>query len=156
MIAALVLVAACVLPPVPGPIVEPFRAPPCTYCRGHRGVTYAPPAGTPVKAVAGGRVTFAGQVAGTLYVVVAQTDGLTATYGFLRTVAVRRGRSVVAGTTVGASTDRLYFGWKRNGVPVDPTPALMGRPGRPVLVPTDGTRPRVVVGRACAVAGGTR
>ena len=144
------------LPPVPGPIVDPFRAPACTYCRGHRGVEFAPPVGAPVVAVAGGVVTFAGQVAGTVYVVVAQADGLSATYGFLRSVTVRRGQSVGAGTIVGVSTSRLYFGWKRDGVPVDPTPALRGRPGRPVLVPIDGTRPRVTPGRACAVGGATR
>jgi len=104
----------------------------------------------------GGTVTFAGQVAGTLYVVVAQPDGLSATYGFLRTVAVRRGQSVAQGSVVGTSTDRLYFGWKRDGVPVDPTAALTGRPGRPALVPIDGTRPRVTPWRACAVGSGTR
>lgn len=156
MIAALVVAAACVLPPVPGPIVQPFHAPACTYCRGHRGVEYAPAAGTPVVAVAGGRVTFAGQVAGTLYVVVSQPDGLTATYGFLLTVGVRRGQAVATGAVLGKSTNRLYFGWKRDGVPVDPTPALTGRPGPPALVPTDGTRPRVVARRACAVGGGSR
>ena len=156
MIAAVVVALACVLPPVPGPIVDPFRAPACTYCPGHRGVEYAPSPGTPVTAVAGGVVTFAGQVAGTLYVVVAQSDGLRATYGFLRTMAVRKGQAVGAGTIVGTSTGRLYFGWKRHGVPIDPTSALTGRPGRPALVPTDGTRPRVVPARACAGGGRSR
>lgn len=72
-------------PPVPAPDSEPLPVPaiarswpvgarpvvvrgwdpPATpYARGHRGVDLAAPVGAPVRAVAAGRVLFAGQVAG--------------------------------------------------------------------------------------------
>jgi murein DD-endopeptidase MepM/ murein hydrolase activator NlpD len=142
VVALLWLAGPCLTPPVPGPIVVPFRQPACSYCPGHRGVEYAPAPGTPVHAVAGGVVTFAGTVAGTLYVVLRQDDGLLATYGFLQAAAVRVGQRVAQGAVVGASSARLYFGWRRDGVPVDPTAALTGARARPWLVPTDGARPR--------------
>lgn len=158
MIAVVALLLAlgspCVAPPVPGPIVVPFRQPACEYCPGHRGVEYRPPVGTPVHAVAPGVVTFAGKVVGTLYVVVRQPDGLLATYGFLQATTVRAGQSVAAGTVVGFSTSRLYFGWRRNGVPVDPTPALTGPRGRPRLVPSNGATPRPPPAPAACPAGG--
>ena len=150
----LALGSPCVTPPVPGPIVVPFRQPACTYCPGHRGVEYAPAPGTPVRAVAPGAVTFAGKVAGTLYVVVRQPDGLLATYGFLQAATVRAGQSVTGGTVVGLSSARLYFGWRRDGVPVDPTPALTGSRARPRLVPTNGARPRPAPPSAACPAGG--
>ena len=154
LVVALVWLAGpCITPPVPGPIVVPFRQPACPYCPGHRGVEYAPAPGTPVHAVASGVVTFAGNVAGTLYVVLRQDDGLLATYGFLQAAAVHSGQSVAAGGVVGFSSARLYFGWRRDGVPVDPTPALSGTRARPRLVPTNGARPRPgPPGGACPAA----
>ncbi|MDO8391076.1 MAG: M23 family metallopeptidase [Actinomycetota bacterium] len=147
MIAALALVVAtlapgCLAPPVPGPVTQPFRAPACTYCPGHRGIEFGALAGTPVRAVVAGTVTFAGKVAGTTYVVLAQADGLTATYGFLQAPAVRRGAVIAAGQEVGRSTQRVYFGWRQGDLPVDPTPVLGRWRGRSRLVPTDGSRGR--------------
>ncbi|MEV6616236.1 M23 family metallopeptidase [Streptomyces sp. NPDC051051] len=47
------------------PVVVRGWDPPATpYARGHRGVDLAAPVGAPVRAVAAGRVLFAGQVAG--------------------------------------------------------------------------------------------
>jgi len=143
MIAALAIVVAtltpgCLAPPVPGPVTQPFRAPTCTYCPGHRGIEYRVLPGTPVRAVVSGTVTFAGRVAGTTYVVLAQPDGLRATYGFLRSVEVRDGASVAQGQVVGLSTDRLYFGWREGDTPIDPTPHLGRWRVRSRLVPTGG------------------
>ncbi|MEI7548372.1 MAG: peptidoglycan DD-metalloendopeptidase family protein [Actinomycetota bacterium] len=158
MIAVLALVLSlsapsCLAPPVAGPITRPYRAPACAYCVGHRGVEYATVPGTPVRAVQAGSVTFAGQVAGTIYVVVAQPDGLTATYGYLLAADVHRGSVVVAGQVVGRSSTRLYFGWRRGDVPVDPTPWLARSHVSPRLVPADGSRPRPVAGRMECRAG---
>ena len=101
--------AACWTPPVDAPIVDPYRAPACTYCPGHRGIEFGPRPGQTVRAVAGGLVSFAGTVAGTRYVVVDHGDGLRATYGRLAAVQVRRGSSVAAGDPIGTTTGTLLL-----------------------------------------------
>ena len=136
------LTPGCLAPPVPGPVTQPFRAPTCTYCPGHRGIEFQALPGTPVRAVVSGTVTFAGAVAGTTYVVLVQPDGLRATYGFLRSATVRSGALVVQGQTVGFSTERVYFGWRQGETPVDPTPHLGRWRLRARLVPIGGVRGR--------------
>lgn len=144
-ISALVWAAPCWAPPVDAPVVDPFRAPACTYCPGNRGIEYAPAPGQSVAAVSAGAVSFAGRVAGTLYVVVDHPDGLRATYGRLASLAVRRGQPVSAGATLGTTTDGFYFGLRRGTGPdevaVDPTPMLGVRRYPARLVPVDGTPP---------------
>jgi murein DD-endopeptidase MepM/ murein hydrolase activator NlpD len=143
LVLALALVAApCWEPPVDALVVDPYRAPACAYCPGNRGIEYGPRAGQGVTAVAGGTVTFAGTVAGTRYVVVEHADGIRATYGRLATIAVRRGDTVGAGTRLGTTTDRFYFGVRRaepSDEPIDPTPWLGVRRFPARLVPLDGT-----------------
>ncbi len=154
--AAMARPAACLTPPVAGPIVVPYRQPSCPYCSGHRGVEYHPAPGAAVHAVAGGVVTFAGVVVGTRYVVIAHADGMLATYGLLASSPLRRGQWVAAETVVGASTARLYFGLRRDGAPVDPTPLLSGGRPRARLVPTDGAAPLRRPTRTCAAAAASR
>ena len=72
---------ACFPPPVEATVAVAYREPACRYCAGHRGIDFDSRPGDSVRAVAAGEVTFAGSVAGTRYVVVAQADGLRATYG---------------------------------------------------------------------------
>src|SRR3954468_14948134 len=76
------------IPPVDGPIVDPFRPPSTPYGPGNRGVDFAPEPGSAVRAAADGRVVFAGQVGGSLHVVVLHPDGLRTSYSFLRSIAV--------------------------------------------------------------------
>jgi len=57
-------------PPVDAPVVDPFRPPPEDWNSGNRGLEYATVPGTPVTAAAAGQVVFAGQVGGSLHVVV--------------------------------------------------------------------------------------
>ncbi|MCE9621417.1 MAG: M23 family metallopeptidase [Actinomycetia bacterium] len=143
MIASLLVAAACFTPPVDVPIAIGFARPECDYCPGHRGVEYHPPVAVAVHAVVGGVVSFAGRVAGTLYVVVAQGDGSRATYGMLLTRSVGMGDRVAAGQVVGYSSARLYFGLRDpEGQPIDPTGLLGHWVGRPRLIPVDGTPTR--------------
>ncbi len=158
MIAALLLAVApfapftCFAPPVDAHVTDAFRAPQCTWCPGNRGLEYEPRPGTPVTAVAGGMVSFSGVVAGTRYVVVDHDDGSRATYGRLASNAVTTGATVAAGQTVGATSDRFFFGIRVGDVYVDPQPLLGTLRYRPRLVPLDGSaaRPAPRPSWACA------
>lgn len=123
------------VPPVDAPIVERFRPPACTWCPGNRGIDYATPPGATVRASAEGVVTFAGQVGGELFVVVAHADGLRTTYAYLATVGVQAGQRVSQGSVVGTSGAMLHFGVRRGDVYLDPELLFAG--GRVVarLVP---------------------
>ena len=61
--------------PVDGSVARPFVAPRSRYGAGHRGVDFVAAPGTPVRAANAGEVTFAGDVAGSLHVVVAHPVG---------------------------------------------------------------------------------
>ena len=131
--------AACRLPPVDAPISDPYRAPACRWCAGNRGIEYATIVGTPVRAVASGRVTFAGAVVDRRYVVVEHADGRRATYGDLATVRVGVGDPVAARSIVGTTGSTLHFGLRVGDQYVDPTGEI-GRPAYPIrLVPLDGS-----------------
>jgi len=147
------LVAAlCLVPPVDAPVVEPFVAPACSYCTGHRTVDFANTAvvnGTVVAPIAG-RVSFAGEVAGRRFVSVRSGDH-TVTVGGLGSLVVSAGQAVAAGETVGRGTGLgpVTLSVRRDaGQPteeyLDPGQFLARRIGRARLVPTDGTRPRPV------------
>ncbi|MEP6661973.1 MAG: peptidoglycan DD-metalloendopeptidase family protein [Acidimicrobiales bacterium] len=131
---------AVLQPPVPGPIVEPFRAPLSAYGSGHRGVEYRPPSGTEVRASAAGTVQFAGPVAHELWVTIVHPDSLRTSYGPLSSVAVAPGQVVGVGEPLGTSTDHLHFGVRNRNVYVDPEPLLPQPPiaatVRARLVPT--------------------
>jgi triacylglycerol esterase/lipase EstA (alpha/beta hydrolase family) len=140
------VVAGAWVRPVTGPIAQPFVAPRSRYGAGHRGVDFAVPAGTPVRAANAGEVTFAGSVAGSLHVVVAHGGNLRTSSSFLATITVRRGQHVARGQvvgTAGAGTGEhagvLHFGLRIGDVYVDPmllfSPADLTRLIR--LVPVD-------------------
>ena len=89
--------------PAPGSVRSPARS----RARSSRRARATAPAtaawtssrapGTPVRAANAGEVTFAGNVAGSLHVVVAHAGGLRTSYSFLATIAVRRGQHVARG-----------------------------------------------------------
>ncbi len=116
-------------PPVEGPITDHFRPPARPYGPGNLGVDWSPPAGTPVRAVAPGTVTFAGQVGGTLHVVVLHGDGIRTTYAFLSSVSVHAGQAVDHTTTVGVAGPDLHLSARLGSVYLDPEALLAG--GRP-------------------------
>lgn len=90
-------VAATFTRPVPGPIVRAFNLEGGTYSAGHRGIDLAAAVGTPVRAAAAGRVTFAGDVAGTTYLSVVLGNGVETRYGPLGRLLVSAGARVEAG-----------------------------------------------------------
>ena len=101
-------------PPVDAPITDPFRPPPQPWLPGNRGIEYATTPGTPVRAAARGRVTFAGAVAGDLHVTVAHPDGIRTSYSFLATVAVVVGQQVDGRQVVGTAGSRLHVGARQS------------------------------------------
>ncbi len=144
LVAPVVGAAPCWLPPVAAPVADPFRAPPCPWCAGNRGIEYHTAPETVVRSVAAGRVTFSGSVAGTRYVVVEIAGGWLLTYGRLASITVRRGSPVAARTVIGTTSDQLFFGLRINGAYSDPARYLGRWVGRPRLVPIDGSATRYV------------
>ncbi|UGY93842.1 murein hydrolase activator EnvC family protein [Streptomyces gobiensis] len=132
--------------PVPDPQVErAFEPPPAPWAAGHRGVDLAGKAGRPVRAVAPGRVSFAGTVAGrgVLSIELSGTGDppLRTTYEPVSpTVSV--GDRVTAGQPVatlqpGPSHCRpsscLHWGLRRGDTYLDPLTLL--RQGPSILLP---------------------
>jgi murein DD-endopeptidase MepM/ murein hydrolase activator NlpD len=100
--------------------------------RMHSGMDIAAPTGTPVRAAAGGVVSFAGSRGG--YgntVIVDHPDGTQTLYAHKHTLGVQVGESVRAGQTIGtvgstgqSTGPHLHFEVRRNGEPQDPAPLL--------------------------------
>ncbi|TVR26810.1 MAG: M23 family metallopeptidase [Ilumatobacter sp.] len=131
--------AGCWHPPVVAPVVDPFREPACPWCPGNRGLEYGTGAGMVVRAVAAGRVSFSGDVAGTGYVVVRHADGLRATYGGIVGIRLVEGDPVAARARVGVTDRNLHFGLRDGDVYLDPAPYLGRLVYRARLVPLDST-----------------
>jgi hypothetical protein len=114
--------------PLRGPIVRPFDPPASPYGAGHRGIDVAIPPGTVVLAPAPGIVSFAGRVAGQLFVSIDHGAGLVSTSSYLSAALVTKDERVVAGQPIGlsgaghpgSSTAHLHFGVRLGGVYVDP------------------------------------
>lgn len=140
-------------PPVAGPVVRGFDAGAARFGAGHRGVDFAAPAGTEVRAAGPGVVVFAGEVAGATHVVVDHGSEVRTTVSFLASVAVRVGDHVDAGRVLGTSgggdddtghgSDVVHFGVRVGERYVDP--AVLLTPGDPAdrvhLAPVDPTGP---------------
>jgi murein DD-endopeptidase MepM/ murein hydrolase activator NlpD len=140
--------------PLAGPIVRGFEASAGTYGPGHRGVDVGGRMGEAVRAPAGGRVEFAGPVAGVTWVGLLVAPGVTVTVGPLLDAQVAAGQRVRALAPVGrlgpghgpalgpghgpapapAYGMALHLGLRVDGVYVDPLPYLLDRP-RPRLAP---------------------
>lgn len=112
-----------------------WEPPPTPYARGHRGVDLAAPAGAPVRAVAAGRVTFAGRVAGKGVVAVTLTGtgtpALRTTFEPVR-VTVVKGDEVIPGQMIGTveatgshcTTPCVHWGLRRGEAYLDPLSLL--------------------------------
>jgi len=122
-------------PPVPGPVIDPFRPPATPYGPGNRGLDYRTKPGEAVRAAGPGLVIFAGQVAGRLAVVVLHADHLRTSYTGLSRVDVQRGQSVEGGQPLATAVDRLQFGVRAGTAYLDPAVLLDGGPSVVRLVP---------------------
>jgi murein DD-endopeptidase MepM/ murein hydrolase activator NlpD len=111
-----------------GPRIHPIYGIPSF----HTGIDIAVPEGTPVRAAAGGVVTFSGWQEGFgLLVTIDHGNGYETYYGHLSKLLVSAGQSVSAGDVIalsgntGLSTGpHLHFEVHYLGTPVDPRPLL--------------------------------
>ena len=112
-------------------VLRGWEPPATVYGRGHRGVDLAAPAGTPVRAVAAGRVSFAGRVAGRGVISVQLTGtSLRTTYEPV-TASVQKGDEVSPGEVVGTvepgsghCTACVHWGLLRGETYLDPLSLL--------------------------------
>jgi murein DD-endopeptidase MepM/ murein hydrolase activator NlpD len=96
--------------------------------RPHLGVDFAAPRGTPVRAIAAGRVVYAGWKGFSgRYVRLDHGSGLESSYSHLQSISVRRGSRVQVGQVIGAvgasglaTGPHLHFAVFRNGEYVNP------------------------------------
>lgn len=142
LMAMAILVTACAVPrwPVDGPVSSPFgvRRAGLDFSI-HRGIDIAVPTGTPIRAMAPGRVHFAGTLSGYGMVIVMDHPGRTRTlYAHLSEIHVRtgqdiRGRPVIglSGATGRVTGPHLHFEIQRHGNPEDPVPLLGSFPRSP-------------------------
>ncbi|MGW7384319.1 murein hydrolase activator EnvC family protein [Streptomyces sp. NPDC054794] len=130
-------------------VLRGWEPPATVYGRGHRGVDLGAAPGTPVRAVAAGRVSFAGRVAGrgVVSVELGGTD-LRTTYEPV-TASVHKGDEVAAGETVGTleptgshcTTTCLHWGLRRGKTYLNPLsllPPWLLNGGPPRLLPVLG------------------
>ena len=140
-------VTGAVVWPVDGVLTQPFgptslvlEPPRCyqgtCYAHFHDGIDLAAPLGTPVRAMAAGRVVLAAMVPdGAVVVEIDHGAGLRSLYGHLEPdLAVTVGDSVVAGQVLGTvgmtgntTGPHLHFGVWQDGVPIDPLGLLPPR-----------------------------
>ena len=113
--------------PVSGPITSPFCEPrPWEAC--HPGIDIGVPTGTPIHAVADGRVSIAGPEGGYgNYTCIDHGGGLSSCYAHQESIAVSVGQSVSQGQVIGISDctgmcfgPHLHFEVRVNGQVVDP------------------------------------
>ena len=114
--------------PVTGPVINGFDPPASPFGSGHRGIDIAGAAGTPVLAPAPGTITFAGPVAGHLFVTIDHGGGVESTYSWVSAIVVKKGDVVLTGTLIARSgsghpsdlVPSLHVGVKLHDVYVDP------------------------------------
>lgn len=119
------------LRPVNGRLTSGFgyrRHPVLGYRRMHSGIDFAAPTGTPIYAVADGRVQMAGYNGGYgRFVRLAHEGGLGSGYGHMSRIAVSAGERVRRGQVIGyvgstglSTGPHLHYELYRNGVPINP------------------------------------
>ncbi len=127
-------------PPTDAPVVDPYRPPAHPYGPGNRGIDYGTAPGDPLRAVADGVVSFAGQVGGALFVTLRHADdrfpdGLRSTLARVASIAVRAGDRVVRGQVLAWASGPTHLGIRHGRRYLDP--AVLFTPLRPIarLIP---------------------
>lgn len=138
-IVAVLLLGGCSLPrwPADGPLTSPFglRRNGMEF-RIHHGVDIGLPDGTPVRAMAAGRVVRAGWMNGYGYMVlIDHGSGVVTLYAHLSEVHVKAGEEVkgqqviaLSGRSGNVTGPHLHFEVWRGGRAEDPVPLLGGPP----------------------------
>ena len=132
-------VSACSIPrwPVNAPVSSPFGLRFLGWRPDfHHGVDLAVPVGTPVSAMSGGKVFFAGEMSGYGKVVILEHNPrLRTVYAHLSVIDVRKGDTVKGGQVIAksgrsgnASGAHLHFEIQRWGRDEDPIEMLGGLP----------------------------
>ena len=114
--------------PVTGPVIRGFDPPTTPFGAGHRGIDIAVPFGTSILAPEAGTVSFAGRVGGELFVTIDHGSGLSSTYSWLSSSAVRKDDVVARGQAIGATgtghlgsaVPHLHLGVRLDGQYMDP------------------------------------
>jgi murein DD-endopeptidase MepM/ murein hydrolase activator NlpD len=120
--------------PVHGEVIRPFEEPVNQFSAGHRGIDIAAPFGEPIRAPADGTVSFAGTVAGSLFISIDHAGGIRTSYSWVSAVSVKKGQAVRAGEVIGKTgqghpgSDRthLHFSARLDGTYIDPMLLLGG------------------------------
>jgi len=120
--------------PVHGDVLRPYEEPAGPFGAGHRGIDIAAPFGATIRAPADGTVSFAGPVAGSLFISIDHAGGIRTSYSWVSSFSVKKGQAVRAGDVIGATgqghpgSDRphLHFSARLNGVYIDPMLLLGG------------------------------
>jgi murein DD-endopeptidase MepM/ murein hydrolase activator NlpD len=120
--------------PVHGAVIRPFEPPANQFSAGHRGIDIAAPFGTPIRAPADGIVSFAGAVAGSLFISIDHAAGIRTSYSWVSDISVTKGQVVRAGEVIGKTgqghpgSDRthLHFSVRLDGTYIDPMLLLGG------------------------------
>jgi murein DD-endopeptidase MepM/ murein hydrolase activator NlpD len=127
-------------------VFGPRKHPILGIWRQHQGTDYVANAGTPVRTIGDGTITFAGRRGGYGNLIeIRHRNGLVSRYGHLRGFAtgIRAGRAVTIGQTIGyvgmtglATGPHLHFELLVDGAQRDPSVALKKSAGVP-LAPAD-------------------
>lgn len=125
------------VPPVDGPVVDPFRPPAHIGAPGNRGLEYGNQIFVPVVAAADGEVIFAGSVVGAGVATILHADGVRTTYTGMTDVWTGSGALVRQGEAIGLAGRNVHFGALIRDHYLDPQILIDASQGsaRPRLVP---------------------
>ena len=144
--------------PLTGKITSPFGMrthPVLGETLHHDGIDISQPAGTPVKPLSSGVVTFAGNKGGYgMMVEIAHENGLTSRYAHLSSLAVHTGEQITPEQIVGqvgqtglATGPHLHLEILRQNTPIDPLTVLARSRIEPGLLVAEAGTPRTTYGR---------